>query len=117
MQYYIIPSDNRELQHREEKTLTLYNYIIPSDNRELQLLNGFPVLVLIISYQVITGNYNSCIINTPFLAIISYQVITGNYNENRGDTNGKIIISYQVITGNYNVHVSDIPRSPLYHTK
>ena len=102
MQYYIIPSDNRELQHREEKTLTLYNYIIPSDNRELQLLNGFPVLVLIISYQVITGNYNSCIINTPFLAIISYQVITGNYNTALPLDIVVNIISYQVITGNYN---------------
>ena len=35
--YYIIPSDNRELQ----RVLSIYpcvpNYIIPSDNRELQL--------------------------------------------------------------------------------
>ena len=74
-------------------------------------------MLTIISYQVITGNYNPHYQRGHGRGIISYQVITGNYNENRGDTNGKIIISYQVITGNYNVHVSDIPRSPLYHTK
>ena len=34
----------------------------------------------IISYQVITGNYNNRIFESESIAIISYQVITGNYN-------------------------------------
>ena len=37
-------------------------------------------LVLIISYQVITGNYNISETCATLTNIISYQVITGNYN-------------------------------------
>ena len=36
MEYYTIPSDNRELQQTPVKTLVYINYTIPSDNRELQ---------------------------------------------------------------------------------
>ena len=35
------------------------DYTIPSDNRELQQYNTSKVLILIIPYQVITGNYNT----------------------------------------------------------
>ena len=35
--------------------------------------------------------------------IITYQVITGNYNKLRRHAWGDVIITYQVITGNYNV--------------
>ena len=34
------------------------DYIIPSDNRELQLKIDIISVAIIISYQVITGNYN-----------------------------------------------------------
>ena len=55
-------------------------YNIPSNNRELQ-----PVLVIrddfpIITYQVITGNYNPSGLYLSGILIITYQVITGNYN-------------------------------------
>ena len=56
------------------------NYTIPSDNRELQLTKEKAEQLLIIPYQVITGNYNrSCILKINCF-IIPYQVITGNYN-------------------------------------
>ena len=35
--------------------------------------------------------------------IISYQVITGNYNIETALPTTRTIISYQVITGNYNL--------------
>ena len=34
--YYNIPSNNRELQPREQEPLSADNYNIPSNNRELQ---------------------------------------------------------------------------------
>ena len=37
----------------------------------------------------------------PF-PIITYQVITGNYNRTNMADQGTHIITYQVITGNYN---------------
>ena len=40
------------------------------------------------------------------LKIISYQVITGNYNETSTEFEPDTIISYQVITGNYNGFVN-----------
>ena len=38
----------------------------------------------------------------PWFTIITYQVITGNYNEDLERTLKEMIITYQVITGNYN---------------
>ena len=56
--YYTIPSDNRELQLlRHSWKLPIY-YTIPSDNRELQLMDERIRELIIIPYQVITGNYN-----------------------------------------------------------
>ena len=42
----------------------------------------------IITYQVITGNYNGLVILLRKLKIITYQVITGNYNEPQHDGGG-----------------------------
>ena len=63
---------------------------------------------IIISYQVITGNYNNDVSGSEVIVIISYQVITGNYNTLQTNTRTVSIISYQVITGNYNIP-SDTP--------
>ena len=77
---YTIPSDNRELQHQKVQVRMLLNYTIPSDNRELQRRNYLQSIILIIPYQVITGNYNRSLNDVLEKLIIPYQVITGNYN-------------------------------------
>ena len=59
---YTIPSDNRELQQTVRCYIWSIYYTIPSDNRELQQYNTSKVLILIIPYQVITGNYNRMMI-------------------------------------------------------
>ena len=73
--------------------------------------------VVIIPYQVITGNYNAaqhlCLENK----IIPYQVITGNYNLPVSEIAADNIIPYQVITGNYNVSHCYRDNDKLYHTK
>ena len=68
----------------------------------------FPLLIRseIISYQVITGNYNLMGDTEKMVLIISYQVITGNYNFASTSVSAFSIISYQVITGNYNIDPS-----------
>ena len=78
--YYIIPSDNRELQPTPLQQIATFYYIIPSDNRELQRSCVRYSTQSIISYQVITGNYNTALPLDIVVNIISYQVITGNYN-------------------------------------
>ena len=78
--YYNIPSNNRELQHDLLWELLLNHYNIPSNNRELQLLSTLLLLMRIITYQVITGNYSIHVFNTSAKVIITYQVITGNYS-------------------------------------
>ena len=77
---YNIPSNNRELQHDLLWELLLNHYNIPSNNRELQLLSTLLLLMRIITYQVITGNYSIHVFNTSAKVIITYQVITGNYS-------------------------------------
>ena len=57
--------------------------------------------VLIITYQVITGNYSYPNDLKRIEAIITYQVITGNYSIPVYLPPSGIIITYQVITGNY----------------
>ena len=56
--YYNIPSNNRELQHLEPEEKPPSHYNIPSNNRELQQLLHLMHVTLIITYQVITGNYS-----------------------------------------------------------
>ena len=56
----------------------------------------------IITYQVITGNYNKLRRHAWGDVIITYQVITGNYNVPSAYADCCFIITYQVITGNYN---------------
>ena len=56
------------------------DYNIPSNNRELQLKLIQRFYNAIITYQVITGNYNPEALAHGQTAIITYQVITGNYN-------------------------------------
>ena len=56
--YYNIPSNNRELQRVQKTPQTHSNYNIPSNNRELQLVTAALSSSVIITYQVITGNYS-----------------------------------------------------------
>ena len=56
--YYNIPSNNRELQPYAVKCDIPEDYNIPSNNRELQQNIKVGVLSIIITYQVITGNYS-----------------------------------------------------------
>ena len=66
--------------HWDYAGFTVPYYNIPSNNRELQHPIHYHSILLIITYQVITGNYSrqrqSKFVNT----IITYQVITGNYS-------------------------------------
>ena len=55
---YNIPSNNRELQQDCPAGTWLLHYNIPSNNRELQQINHQYFLSIIITYQVITGNYS-----------------------------------------------------------
>ena len=82
---------------------TVPYYNIPSNNRELQPFAAAMVLILIITYQVITGNYSPRQQLCVSRSIITYQVITGNYSTNLRHSNSKFIITYQVITGNYSL--------------
>ena len=101
--YYNIPSNNRELQPMFQVPSAAAHYNIPSNNRELQLAERNTHTDEIITYQVITGNYNAVQRPVFHFAIITYQVITGNYNRIPTQQKKKKIITYQVITGNYNV--------------
>ena len=60
---------------------------------------------IIITYQVITGNYSPERHPQGTLAIITYQVITGNYSNLHPFPLDSHIITYQVITGNYSYNV------------
>ena len=79
--HHIIPSDDRELQHKGLMVYHTEHHIIPSDDRELQLADGIITSVPIISYQVMTGNYSMRRESHSAGTIISYQVMTGNYSE------------------------------------
>ncbi len=103
--YYNIPSNNRELQPIMWLDYFLMNYNIPSNNRELQLKVKLIFHGLIITYQVITGNYSRCLTNRRKKNIITYQVITGNYSQIRTAVSTHTIITYQVITGNYSLMI------------
>ena len=87
--------------HWDYAGFTVPYYNIPSNNRELQPLLERSVLLKIITYQVITGNYSGCSEKLRHFYIITYQVITGNYSEREGHPEDEKIITYQVITGNY----------------
>ena len=56
--YYNIPSNNRELQQNQAPSSHILYYNIPSNNRELQLFVLAINHTVIITYQVITGNYS-----------------------------------------------------------
>ena len=101
--YYNIPSNNRELQRTLCCGCSLCYYNIPSNNRELQRDSQGLVFYLIITYQVITGNYSNRYTVAGSHAIITYQVITGNYSCFRPFRLFGGIITYQVITGNYSL--------------
>ena len=58
MTHYNIPSNNRELQPHPQSDLWYWYYNIPSNNRELQHNTNLYILLRIITYQVITGNYS-----------------------------------------------------------
>ena len=60
---------------------------------------------MIITYQVITGNYSKMNMISFQTLIITYQVITGNYSGATGFGVACTIITYQVITGNYSYNV------------
>ena len=101
--YYNIPSNNRELQPRIERHLQnmiiTYQVITGNYSHRSKALcfSG------IITYQVITGNYSITDIEKEYIAIITYQVITGNYSVGKIYNSVNFIITYQVITGNYSL--------------
>ena len=99
--YYNIPSNNRELQHQLRTSPQIQDYNIPSNNRELQHTSSCLLSIIIITYQVITGNYSRSCKCYRLIVIITYQVITGNYSRTYLLRYDNIIITYQVITGNY----------------
>ena len=99
--YYNIPSNNRELQRTTPTALRCDYYNIPSNNRELQQVVGDRFGLIIITYQVITGNYSLIGFLCCLDLIITYQVITGNYSIQPCSRRHGCIITYQVITGNY----------------
>ena len=78
--YYNIPSNNRELQPFVIAEVFVRHYNIPSNNRELQRKSSLLQPLIIITYQVITGNYSEKHTKTQEREIITYQVITGNYS-------------------------------------
>ena len=59
--YYNIPSNNRELQPYCHYLAHAIYYNIPSNNRELQRTRFSSSSSLIITYQVITGNYSQTV--------------------------------------------------------
>ena len=77
---YNIPSNNRELQHARHCKAGLQDYNIPSNNRELQLIlmqNCNSIYYNIPSNnRELQQNEN----RTSIRVIITYQVITGNYS-------------------------------------
>ena len=79
------------------------DYNIPSNNRELQLELKDERANMIITYQVITGNYSRFNLCMFPAVIITYQVITGNYSVPMLFYVPDNIITYQVITGNYSI--------------
>ena len=100
--YYNIPSNNRELQpfFCFSKVAIIITYQVITGNYNKQRDGASPILI--ITYQVITGNYNRCTMSFLMKHIITYQVITGNYNKGEDGKDIYEIITYQVITGNYN---------------
>ena len=56
--YYTIPSNNRELRLGKKRYMEIAYYTIPSNNRELRLAVTAFLIIVIIPYQVITGNYD-----------------------------------------------------------
>ena len=63
---------------------------------------------VIITYQVITGNYSFPDLRLLLVQIITYQVITGNYSMLTPGRLQSVIITYQVITGNYSTFIERI---------
>ena len=76
--YYNIPSNNRELQHQLRTSPQIQDYNIPSNNRELQHTSSCLLSIIIITYQVITGNYSLCPCIFPYQ---SYYNIPSNNRE------------------------------------
>ena len=66
--------------HWDYAGFTVPYYNIPSNNRELQPIHATSHRTLIITYQVITGNYSVTLCKRFTKQIITYQVITGNYS-------------------------------------
>ena len=56
--HYTIPRNNRELQRDFVIGVIVDDYTIPRNNRELQLLSVIVILLIIIPYQEIIGNYS-----------------------------------------------------------
>ena len=84
---YNIPSNNRELQRQEKREMNCTNYNIPSNNRELQHVER--ELRGIDDYNIPSNNreLQPCYIQGVLPFIITYQVITGNYNSRRNEGN------------------------------
>lgn len=78
-------------------------------------MQGFPFPI--ITYQVITGNYNASTINILPLRIITYQVITENYTPGLGLT-GKAAKSTPFLCNHFAPHfaiksLGSSPNNPI----
>ena len=79
---YNIPSNNRELQPHTSSSAEDTHYNIPSNNRELQLLS---LMGWLSHYYNIPSNNRELqhkSVRSSTNLIITYQVITGNYSYN-----------------------------------
>ena len=86
--YYNIPSNNRELQQIPEEVFDSINYNIPSNNRELQRFSNLRMFGY--DYNIPSNNRELQLpyIGTVVMNIITYQVITGNYSKRRVNERG-----------------------------
>ena len=80
-QNYNIPSNNRELQQESLHLIAVFNYNIPSNNRELQLM--LTQFLAVLHYNIPSNNreLQQVVGKYLILKIITYQVITGNYSK------------------------------------
>ena len=89
--------------HKDYAGLLLSYYTIPRNNRELQQSYRSSIIVLIIPYQEIIGNYSLKGVLWIYTKIIPYQEIIGNYSRNMHHLYKFQIIPYQEIIGNYSM--------------
>ena len=73
------------------------------------------ILVSIISYSKLLGNYNKFQYTLYHNRIISYSKLLGNYNPSFFNSFWFRIISYSKLLGNYNILLKSSNIIELYH--